>query len=208
MKIDTGCSGSVGQGFSPDYKATKSTGLQPLRYSFREAPIKLGNSLACLQAFHEKMRMKRLAIVAPLVVVVILSALACTRHQFPVLFHLSGSCACTDYSEEAEGLTVFNPFRDRSPEAGADKFLDALRQGRPLAVASDFRQVDWLHSVGKPLAFEWRLRHRRDQGHRVSLYYQFTLLDGQPHARWGGEGVVEVVDTGGSWKASNFDVIW
>ena len=152
--------------------------------------------------------MKRLAIVAPLIVIVILSALAYTRHRFPVLFHLSGSCACTDYSEEVEGLTVFNPFRDRSPEVGADKFLDELKQGRPVVVASEFKQANWLRRLGKPLPFEWRLRHRRDQPHRVSLYYQFTRLDGQSHERWGGEGVVEVVDTDGSWKVSDFDVIW
>jgi hypothetical protein len=84
--------------------------------------------------------MKRLAIVAPLIVIVILSALACTRHRFPVLLHLSGRCVCTDYSADVGGLTVFNPLRDRSPEAGANEFLDALRRGRPVVVASESRQ--------------------------------------------------------------------
>jgi hypothetical protein len=153
-------------------------------------------------------RWRKMGIITLLSVGVALVALICSRHRYPVLFHLLGSCACTDYSEEVERLTVFNPFRDRSPEVGANKFLSDLRQGRPLAVAPSFSPAYWLQTKPEPLAFEWRLRHRRDQPHRVSLSYQFTRLDGQPVERWGGEGVVEVVETGGSWKASSFDVVW
>jgi hypothetical protein len=153
-------------------------------------------------------RWRKLGVVTLLSVSVVLVGLACSRHRYPVLFHLSGSCACTDYSEEVEGRTVLNPFRDRSPEASASAFLEGIRQGRPLVVAPDFSPADWLQMEHKPLAFEWRLRHRRDQAHRVSLYYQFTRLDGQPHGRWGGEGTVEVVEINGTWKASVFDVVW
>jgi hypothetical protein len=148
------------------------------------------------------------AIVVVLSIAAVLCILVCTRHRYPVLFHISGSCACTDYSEEVEGWSVFNPFRDRSPEASADTFLEDLRQGRPLTVAPDFGPADWLHIVHNPVAFEWRLRHRRDQPHRVSLYYQFTRLDGKPYQRWSGEGTVAVVEMNGNWKTQTFDVVW
>jgi hypothetical protein len=153
-------------------------------------------------------RWLRLGSVALLTVASVLFVLVCVRHRYPVLSHFPGSCACTDYSEEIEGLTVFNPFRDRSPEASASAFLGDLRQGRHPIVAPDFTSAESLQDVPRPWAFEWRSRYRREQPHRVSLYYQFTRLSGDPDPRWAGEGTVEVVDTDGSWKASNFDVIW
>jgi hypothetical protein len=153
-------------------------------------------------------RWRKPAIVVLLSVVVVFSVLVCVRHRYPVLFHFPGSCACTDYSEEVEGLTVFNPFRDRTPEASASAFLEDLRQGRHGIVAPNFPPADWLNGAGKPFAFEWRLRYRRDQPHRVSLYYQFTRLSGEPVPRWSGEGTVEMVDINGVWRASHFDVIW
>jgi hypothetical protein len=130
------------------------------------------------------------------------------RLQYPVLFHLSGSCACTDYSEEVEGTTLFNPFRGHLPESAADSFLWMIRQGQPLDVAPDFRSTDWLHLEHKPIAFEWRLRYRLDRPNRVSLYYQFTRLDGLEHGRWSSEGTVEVEKINGRWKAADFDVVW
>jgi hypothetical protein len=148
------------------------------------------------------------ALAALLLVVGVLSVLVCIRHRHPVLFHIPGSCACTDYSEEVEGLTVFNPFRDRSPEASASAFLEDQRQGRHPVVAPNFPPTEWLQSVPRPWAFKWRLRYRRDEPHRVSLYYQFTRLSGEPVPRWSGEGTVEMVDINGGWKASHFDVIW
>jgi hypothetical protein len=153
-------------------------------------------------------RWQKVGISALLSVAAVLIALACVRHRYPVLFHLSGSCACTDYSEEVEGYTVLNPFRDRSSEASANAFLDNVRQGQPLVVAPDFTPADWLHLYHKPIPMEWRLRYRRDQPHHVSLYYQFTSLGSEPYPRWGGEGTVEVVEINGTWKVSSFDVIW
>jgi len=77
-----------------------------------------------------------------------------------------------------------------------------------LDVAPDFRQTEWLHIEHKPMAVESRLRFRRDQPNRVSLYYQFTRLGVSPAERWSGEGTVEVEKINGIWKASNFDVVW
>src|ERR1039458_5978162 len=74
-------------------------------------------------------RWRKPAIVVLLSVVVVFSVLVCVRHRYPVLFHFPGSCACTDYSEEVEGLTVFNPFRDRTPEVSANRFFEDKRDG-------------------------------------------------------------------------------
>jgi hypothetical protein len=153
-------------------------------------------------------RWQKVGISALLSVAAVLIALACVRHRYPVLFHLSGSCACTDYSEEVEGYTVFNPFRDRSSEASANAFLENVRQGRPLVVAPDFTPADWLHLDHKPIPMEWRLRYRHNQPHHVSLYYQFTRFDDRPYQRWKSEGIAEVVEINGTWKVSSFDVIW
>jgi hypothetical protein len=42
----------------------------------------------------------------------------------------------------------------------------------------------------------------------VSLYYKFNRFNSDPQERFTGEGVVEVVDAGGAWRITAFDVIW
>ena len=134
---------------------------------------------------------------------------ALVRHHAPVLFHLSGSCACTDYSEEVEGFSVFNPFRDRSPEQASNTFLADISNGRCPTAAVD-KLVKGVCSMkteqgGFPL-FQWRLKHREDGPNRVTLYYSFRRK--RDEARFSGEGFVELVDGGGGWKAYNYDVMW
>ena len=144
-----------------------------------------------------------------LVAVVSFVFYALARHRAPVLFHLSGSCACTDYSEEVEGFTVLNPFRDRSPEHAADGFLADVSNGRCPAAAVDklAKEVCSVKSVqGKFPIFLWRLRDREDEPHRVVLYYSFRRM--RDEATFSGEGSVELVDGGGGRKASTFGVIW
>lgn len=153
-------------------------------------------------------RWRKVGIIALLSVAVVLTLLACMRHRYPVLIHLFSECVCTDYSEAVTGLTVFNPFRDRAPEESADAFLENLRQGQPLVVTPDFNQVDWATSKRSPLAFEWRLRNRREGPNQVSLYYQYTRFDYKPYERWESEGIIQVVEINGTWKVSYFDVIW
>ena len=133
------------------------------------------------------------------------SSLIVARHKHPVLLHLFASCACTDFSEEVTGFTLFNPFRDRAPEAAADSFLGDIRQGRCLV---DGQAIDCTRTNLKPLAFEWRLKNRRNMSDQVVLYYQFTRLDGAHVERWSGEGVVGVSEIKGIWKPRSFDVIW
>jgi hypothetical protein len=153
-------------------------------------------------------RWRKIGIVALFSVAAVFFIIAGVRHRQPVLFHISGSCACTDYSEEVEGWTLFNPLRDRSPEASGNAFLEAIKQGRCPVAAPNSVPVDCAPGKLKPIPVEWRLRYRRDQPHLVSLYYQFTRLNGEPYPRWGGEGTVQVIDIDGTWKTSFWDVTW
>jgi len=150
---------------------------------------------------------RKLGIIVLISVTVVITFLACLRHRYPVLLHLFSSCACTDYSDEVTGLTVFNPFRDRSPEAIANAFLEEIKQGRCPVMAPNNGPVDCSYLLNRRFS-EWRLKNRRDQSHRVSLFYQFTRFDSMPHERWTGEGMFEVVETDGAWKASAFDIEW
>ncbi len=150
-------------------------------------------------------RWRRVGIVSLLSVAAVFSVLACVRHRYPVLLHLFSSCACTDYSDEVTGLTVFNPLRDRSPEASANAFLEEIKKGRCPIMAPGTGPVDCAFLMSNRRSSEWRLKNRRDQPHRVSLYYQFTRF-GDTHERWSGEGTVEVVDTDGIWKAAAIDI--
>lgn len=47
----------------------------------------------------------------------------------PVLLHVFADtgCACGEYHAQVTGLMIRNPFRDRSPEERAAKFLEELR---------------------------------------------------------------------------------
>jgi hypothetical protein len=156
--------------------------------------------------------MKRLRTVAAVLLVSAaagsVSALVVARHSHPVLLRLFTNCACTDYSGEVTGLTLFNPFRNRAPEVAADAFLEDIRQGRCSVTSSGNMARDCTHTGFKPIAFEWRLKNRHDMPNHLALYYQFTRLDGEHVERWSGEGVVGLSDKNGVWKPQSFDVIW
>jgi hypothetical protein len=76
-------------------------------------------------------RWRRLGIIAFVSFGIIFTALAYTHRQNPMLLHIfaDSSCACSDYDEEISGLTLLNPFRNPSPEASANNFLEDIRQG-------------------------------------------------------------------------------
>lgn len=127
------------------------------------------------------------------------------QHGNPVLFHLFADtdCACGDYQEEVSGLVLFNPFRDRSPEAVADNFLEQARKGKCVANTPDAAAL-CAYTLQHHRVAAWRLANRQDQLHRVSLYYKLTELgeEGDSRYRLTGEGVVEVVDTDAGWKVA------
>ena len=152
-------------------------------------------------------RWRKLGIIALLSAGAGLTASAYIHRQDPMLLHLfaDSSCACSDYDEEVSGLTVFNPFRDRSPEASADKFLGESRQGRCPVMASSINPSVCEFFMDHRRASEWKLVSRRDQPQQVSLYYKLTKLGVEPKYRFTGVGFIEVVELKAGWRVNGFD---
>jgi hypothetical protein len=157
-------------------------------------------------------KLRSMKIVAPLIFAVL--ALASTLvfayrayifRSNPVLFHLFAdtNCACGDYQEELSGLVLFNPFRDRSPEAVADNFLEQAREGKCAANTPEAAAL-CAYTLENHRVAAWRLANRQDKLHRVSLYYKLTKLgeENDSRYRFTGEGLVEVVNTNDGWKVA------
>lgn len=133
------------------------------------------------------------------------------HYRKPVLFHAFSSCACTDYSYEVTGLTIFNPFRNRDPEKAADKFFEKFGVGLCPAdsVTSHFFEDCKKYSTRIP-NLKWRLKNRTDTITGASLFYQFDRAEyaGHSYFRFGGEGALNLILDQGNWKVASFDVIW
>jgi hypothetical protein len=128
----------------------------------------------------------------------------------PVVFHSDNfACACTDWSPEVDGFTVFNPFRDRAPERDADSFLADLSHGRcPVNAAKEFIADACKDGRRQYPPMAWKLRFRRDEPHRVQLYFNFERFGDNPTHGMTGEGFVEMTDGENHWKAKSMDVIF
>jgi hypothetical protein len=74
-------------------------------------------------------------------------------------------------------FAIFNPFRDRSPEHGAEAFLEAVKAGqceRAMSALSDkpeSRQEVCEREKGSPL-MSWQLKNRTDEIQKVRMYYR------------------------------------
>jgi hypothetical protein len=121
----------------------------------------------------------------------------------PVLFHILAEtgCACGDFHEEVTGLALFNPFRNRSPERSAQKFLEGLRDGSCSADEPLCRYAMDGHRVS-----QWRLSNLREEdGNLAALYYKLTKLGVEESKfRLTGEGMVELARTRDGWTVVNY----
>lgn len=117
----------------------------------------------------------------------------------PVLFQVFAQthCACGEYFEEVTGWTVFNPFRDRSPERSAAQFLDELKDGKCTVDDQLCR-----HALDEHRISEWRLENRHDRNGRVELYYRLTKPGAPPKLRLTGQGRVDVSRKQNQWTVS------
>lgn len=148
------------------------------------------------------------AIILIAFVFIALSSLFLMRNQFPVLFHGFSSCACTDYSYDVTGVTIFNPFRDHAPEQSADAFLNDLKSGRCSVNISTHIGFTCDHADEGIRDFEWKLRNIRYENHGVTLYYKFDKWLPEKYESFASEGIVELVQVDGAWKPTRFDVLW
>jgi len=114
----------------------------------------------------------------------------------PVLFQVFAetNCACGEFFEEVSGWTVFNPFRDQSPELAAAHFLDDLRSGKCTVNAQLCRYALEEHRVS-----EWHLENRHDRKGRVELYYRLTESGAPAKFRFNGQGRIDVSRNQGVW---------
>jgi len=109
-------------------------------------------------------------------------------------------CACGEYHAEVTGLVVQNPFRDRSPEDTASRFLEDLRNRRCRVSDAVCEYALQLHRISN-----WRLRNRVDSGNQVELYYKLTKYgEAKPEYNLTGEGLVELTGTGTAWNVVGY----
>lgn len=122
-----------------------------------------------------------------------------------VLYHVDGDCACTDYSYQVEGFSLFNPLRNRAPEWAASHFLKDYSYGRkPTNAAPEI-----LKDLGTGKSdIRWKLKGREDRGNSVRLFYDFGTPKTWYFTEYGSEGMVQVSLYDGKWKVDQFDVTW
>jgi hypothetical protein len=96
--------------------------------------------------------------------------------------------------------------RNRDPERVADRFLDDVRNGRNSAVAEPLLASQ---TTNRPTAIStWKLAFREDQRDTVRLYYRLDYPAAKDPARSGGEGMLEMRRTTGTWRAADFNAIF
>ncbi|MGA3080209.1 MAG: hypothetical protein ABSD44_02370 [Terracidiphilus sp.] len=122
-----------------------------------------------------------------------------------VLYHIDGDCACTDYSYQVEGFSLFNPFRSRAPERAVNRFLKDYRNGK----ISTYAVPEIANSMGTGKSdIRWVLEGREDHGNSVQLFYDFGTQKTWYFTEYGSEGMIQVSLLDGKWKVDQFDVTW
>ncbi len=132
----------------------------------------------------------------------LLVILAFALWRKPVLLHVLADtgCACGEYHAEVTGLVVRNPFRDRSPEDTASRFLEDLRNGRCTVNDTVCGYALERHRIS-----DWRLRNRVDSGDHVELYFKLTKYGvTEPEHNLTGEGLVELARTSTAWSVVGY----
>ena len=93
-----------------------------------------------------------------------------------------------------------NPFRDRSPEDTASRFLEDLRNGRCTVNDTVCGYALERHRIS-----DWRLRNRVDSGDHVELYFKLTKYGvTEPEHNLTGEGLVELARTSTAWSVVGY----
>lgn len=104
-------------------------------------------------------------------------------------------------------FAIFNPFRDHSPEHGAEAFLEVIKAGqceRAMSVLPD--KPEYRHEVcerekGSPL-MSWRLKNRTDEPQKVRMYYRVKrkTYDGYQGQLW-----VTLEKQGEEWQVKQYE---
>lgn len=104
------------------------------------------------------------------------------------------------------GFSIFNPFRDHSPEHTAQTFLEGLKSGQcervMASLAIDPPHADYICSKETEHHLEkWQLKNRWDEPGRVKMFYWHSRADADYHDRlW-----VTVEKHSEQWQVVNYE---
>lgn len=120
----------------------------------------------------------------------------------PVLVHSPGEwdCACGDMYIKTTFRAIWNPFRDRRPEALADAFLSKLRANE-CVVGPELCRA----SLPKGRVSKWKLSYRADAGDTASLYYKLTKYGDEAKAKLTGVGAIDLRRSADGWRVIGYD---
>lgn len=107
-------------------------------------------------------------------------------------------------------ITIFNPFRDRTPERQAEAFLTRLQTGdcqsafAELSHGTDYKQRVCEKEKENALT-SWRLRNRTDNADAVRLYY---IVGRTKYHNTSGSVWITVVKQGEEWGVTTFETFY
>ncbi|MEW6362159.1 MAG: hypothetical protein AB1477_08605 [Acidobacteriota bacterium] len=107
------------------------------------------------------------------------------------------------------GIVIFNPFRDKKPEAEAEKFLSLLKnddcEKTVTNLPSQRENADICESVALYKLEDWKLIYRKDSEKTVELYYR-VKNSSNPDYVW--ERRIDLEKTGNEWKVTDIGSIY
>jgi hypothetical protein len=104
-------------------------------------------------------------------------------------------------------VSIFNPFRDRSPEKCAEAFLELMKVGEceqamaGLAIDSKYRQYVCEQEIANNL-MEWNLKDRNDHPEKVKMRY---LVKRHSYTDAKGQLWVIVEKHNSHWQVTNYE---
>ncbi|HWR37482.1 MAG TPA: hypothetical protein VN622_16590 [Clostridia bacterium] len=120
----------------------------------------------------------------------------------PILAYSPGEwdCACGDMYIKTTRHVIWNPLRDRLPEAAAFEFLADLKTNHCSAGRVVCEGILPNHRVSA-----WKLAYREDRAEIVSLYFKLAKYGKDPRYNLTGVGVVDLRKGTDGWAVIGYD---
>ncbi len=131
------------------------------------------------------------------------------------LYHQRSRAVLYRYAEAGNpvaepAFSIFNPFRDRSPEQSAEAFLEKLKVGQceqslsALPDTPEHRQELCEREKASPLV-SWRLTNRSDESTKTRMYYKVKrrTYDGYLGQLW-----VTLERQGTDWQVTSYECFY
>lgn len=107
-------------------------------------------------------------------------------------------------------FSIFNPFRDRSPEHSAEVFLEVIKAGQcgramsALPDTPEHRQEVCEREKASPL-MSWRITNRSDESQKSRMYYRVkrSTYDGYQGQMW-----VTLEKHGNDWQVTRYECFY